>query len=427
MNNTPQGDSNRKPLIRTLYETPMTPEEIEKRSFGIIDATVPRHGLSPYEWEVVRRMIHTTADTALVDKVKFSPHAIEAAIQALQSGKKIFVDSNMIRSGLSIERLREIHPDYSRNDIFCHVSDADVVSSAKTSGLPRSLFAVRKAKTILDGGIAVFGNSPVALMELNRLVMEEGIRPALVVAMPVGFVHVAESKEELMSLGLPYIALVGRRGGSPLAVSVIHALCSVAQTKGGIISVSDESCPGSPKTAPLDKACPQGSRLGRKAIILLGHGSRVPDAGKHMEKVASGLKSKYGYNIVEICYMSRLGPHFPEVFEKCVSQGATEIMVIPYFLHDGLHLVLDIPEMMQKIARSHPGIKLVLGQNLGFDDVLVDLVQRRIADSKDDCDVRELTLPPRQQYPVPPGQPVFVAMAPEEAARFLREKRNRAH
>ncbi|MGB9616481.1 MAG: precorrin-8X methylmutase, partial [Desulfomonilaceae bacterium] len=157
MNNTPQGDSNRKPLIRTLYETPMTPEEIEKRSFGIIDATVPRHGLSPYEWEVVRRMIHTTADTALVDKVKFSPHAIEAAIQALQSGKKIFVDSNMIRSGLSIERLREIHPDYSRNDIFCHVSDADVVSSAKTSGLPRSLFAVRKAKPILDGGIAVFG------------------------------------------------------------------------------------------------------------------------------------------------------------------------------------------------------------------------------------------------------------------------------
>ena len=114
----------------------------------------------------------------------------------------------------------------------------------------------------------------------------------------------------------------------------------------------------------------------KKAIILMGHGSRVPDAGKHMEKVASGLRAKYGYNIVEICYMSRLGPHFPEIFEKCVVQGVAEIVVIPYFLHDGLHLVLDIPEMMQEIVTQHPEVKLVLGKNLGFDDSLVDLVER---------------------------------------------------
>jgi precorrin isomerase len=68
-------------------------------------------------------------------------------------------------------------------------------------------------------------------MELNRMIVEEGLRPALVVAMPVGFVHVVESKEELMALGVPYIALAGRRGGSPLAVSVIHALCGLAGTE----------------------------------------------------------------------------------------------------------------------------------------------------------------------------------------------------
>ncbi len=91
---------------------------------------------------------------------------------------------------------------------------------------------MRKAREFLDGGIAVFGNAPVALLELNRLIMEEGISPALVIAMPVGFVHVTESKEELMSLRAPYIAIAGRRGGSPLAVATLHALCSLAVESG---------------------------------------------------------------------------------------------------------------------------------------------------------------------------------------------------
>lgn len=165
----------------------------------------------------------------------------------------------------------------------------------------------------------------------------------------------------------------------------------------------------------------------KKAIILMGHGSRVPDAGKHMEKVASGLRAKYGYNIVEICYMSRLGPHFTEIFEKCIAQGVAEIVVIPYFLHDGLHLVLDIPEMMQEIVTQHPEVKLVLGMNLGFDDSLVDLVEKRISASRNLCDVRELALPPRRKYPVPPGQHEFVPMTPKEAAKFLKHSQESSH
>jgi len=138
-----------------------------------------------------------------------------------------------------------------------------------------------------------------------------------------------------------------------------------------------------------------------------------------MERVAEGLKSKYGYQMVEVCYMSRLGPHFPEIFEKCVQNGATSITVIPYFLHNGLHLVLDIPEMMQEQASRYPNVELVLGKNLGFDEVLVDLVERRIADSSDFGDVRELELPSRKKYPVPPGQQEFVPMDPEEAEKYF--------
>jgi len=65
-----------------------------------------------------------------------------------------------------------------------------------------------------------------------RLHLEEGYRPSLVVAMPVGFVHVTESKEEFLSTGLPGLAVVGRRGGSPLTVAALHALCTLKEEEG---------------------------------------------------------------------------------------------------------------------------------------------------------------------------------------------------
>ncbi|MCX5862845.1 MAG: precorrin-8X methylmutase [Desulfomonile sp.] len=232
MNKIPvNSDLIRKPLIRDLYDNPMSAEAIENRSFEIIDTEAPPHGFSSDQWQVVRRMVHTTADFGLIHFIRFSSDAIESATQALRSGAGIFVDSNMIRSGLSIARLRQVCSNYSPQDIVCHVADPDVASSAIESGLPRSLFAVKKAQPILNGCIAAFGNAPVALMELNRLIIEEGIKPAIVIAMPVGFVHVTESKDEVMSLDVPYVAISGRRGGSPLAVSAIHALCALAAAR----------------------------------------------------------------------------------------------------------------------------------------------------------------------------------------------------
>jgi precorrin isomerase len=215
-------------LIHDIYESPLSGADIEARSFAIIDGEMPAHHFSAQEWEVVRRMIHTVGDFGIMGEIRFSETAITAAVAALKKGASLYVDSNMIRNGLSLERLRSVFPAYGGERICCHIADDDVARAAREQGLPRSLFAVRKARAVLDGAIAVFGNAPVALLELNRFIAEEGLRPALVVAMPVGFVHVVESKEELMSLDVPYIALTGRRGGSPLAVSVIHALCSLA-------------------------------------------------------------------------------------------------------------------------------------------------------------------------------------------------------
>ena len=140
---------------------------------------------------------------------------------------------------------------------------------------------------------------------------------------------------------------------------------------------------------------------GVEAIIILGHGSRVPGAAEGMEKTAARLSETGRYAIVELCYMSKLGPHLPEAFGNCVRQGATKVLVMPYFLHTGLHLVLDIPEMLQELAQQYPHVKLVLGKNLGYDDCLVDLVAKRIEESQDLCDVRELELPSEEDYPMP--------------------------
>ncbi len=156
----------------------------------------------------------------------------------------------------------------------------------------------------------------------------------------------------------------------------------------------------------------------KRAIIILGHGSRVPDASTAMHVVARGVKERHGYAIVETCNMSRLGPHFDETFEKCVEQGATEVILIPYFLHEGLHIQVDIPTMMQHAAGRHPDVRLVLGKCLGFDDALVDLVDRRICESERLHDVRELALPLEEEFPLPKDQLAYIPMTPQQAQEW---------
>lgn len=219
--------------IYELLRSPMTGPEIERRSFDIIDCEADRSGFCADQWEVVRRLLHTTADFNIIKDIRFSDDSISMGVQALRKRAGIYVDSNMIRSGLSLARLKSVNPEYDETKIRCHVADPDIGDKAKEKGLPRSLFAARKAKHIIDGGIALIGNAPVALLEINRMIVEEGIKPSLVIGMPVGFVHVMESKDELMSTGIPYIVITGRRGGSPLAVSVLHALCTIATAGDG--------------------------------------------------------------------------------------------------------------------------------------------------------------------------------------------------
>src|SRR5262249_34853717 len=113
-------------------------------------------------------------------------------------------------------------------------SDSDVIAEAARKNSTRAIESMRKAHRagLLDGAILAIGNAPTALLEVLRLAREEGAKPALVVGVPVGFVSAAESQEALLAAAVPFIAARGRKGGSPIAVAILHALLLLSAGEG---------------------------------------------------------------------------------------------------------------------------------------------------------------------------------------------------
>ncbi|MGQ0594038.1 MAG: precorrin-8X methylmutase [Gammaproteobacteria bacterium] len=198
---------------------------IEDGSFAIIDREAGPHDFPPAEWQVVRRVIHASADFEFKELMRFHPEAVRAGIAALCSGCPILVDVKMIAAGLNEERLAS----YGCT-IRSFISDKDVIATAKSANTTRAIEAMRKAERLglLDGAIVAIGNAPTALLEVVRLARESGARPALVIGVPVGFVSAAESKDAALTLPVPYIVALGRKGGSPIAVAILHALLMIS-------------------------------------------------------------------------------------------------------------------------------------------------------------------------------------------------------
>ena len=205
-------------------------QAIEHDSFAIIDQEVGPHGYTPQQWPIVRRMIHANADFDFNGLTRFHPDAVRAGLQAmLRGGTPIVADVEMICVGLSKPRLAHF-------GMMTHqfISDADVIAQARAEDTTRAVQAMRKAQRLglLDGAIIGIGNAPTALIELVRLIREDGVRPALVVGMPVGFVSAAESKALMAGLdSVPWIVSDGRKGGSTLVVAALHALLALAEAQ----------------------------------------------------------------------------------------------------------------------------------------------------------------------------------------------------
>ena len=203
------------------------PADIAEGSFAIIQRELAEagHTFEPNTSAVVERIIHSTADFEFADITRFSPGAIEAGVSALQSGCAVVTDVNMIRVGVSSTRLSQFG-----GAVHCFVADPRARQRAEAEQNTRSAIGIRMAakKGLLNGGIAAVGNAPTALYEVINLI-EAGIKPALIIGVPVGFISTVESKEALQKVtAVPWITTVGRKGGSTVAVSIVNALLRLA-------------------------------------------------------------------------------------------------------------------------------------------------------------------------------------------------------
>ncbi len=206
----------------------MGPAEIEAESMRIIDEELRSMGvtLSGDTAPVIRRVIHTTADFDYVENLFFSERAVSRGIEALRRGAVIVTDTNMARTGISDPGLRKLG-----GRALCFMADPDVAKEAKAREVTRAAVSVDRMAARCPDAVFASGNAPTALFALAEHI-RSGLRPALVIAVPVGFVNVVEAKETIIACceawGVPIIAARGRKGGSNVAAAICNALIYTA-------------------------------------------------------------------------------------------------------------------------------------------------------------------------------------------------------
>ena len=197
----------------------MKPMDIEKRSFAIITELLGDRRLDPENELVIKRVIHTTADFDYAKNLRFTPGAVQKAVEALHKGAFLVTDTNMALAGITKPGLAKLG-----GQAACYMADPEVAARAKAEGTTRAVAAMHKAAAEHPGAILAVGNAPTALLTIAEQI-EAGLRPALVIGVPVGFVNVVESKERIIkAAAAPYIVARGRKGGSNVAAAICNAM-----------------------------------------------------------------------------------------------------------------------------------------------------------------------------------------------------------
>lgn len=195
---------------------------IYRESFAMIRAEAPLHRLPEDVAPVAVRMIHACGQVDLVNDIDSSPNVVGRARAALRGGAPVLCDATMVRAGVTRRRLP------ADNDVVCLLDDPRTAQLAARLGTTRTAAALHLWGERLDGAVVAIGNAPTALFTLLELVAAGAPRPAAVIGMPVGFVGAVESKDALAAnrLGLEYLVLRGRRGGSAITAAAVNAIAS---------------------------------------------------------------------------------------------------------------------------------------------------------------------------------------------------------
>ncbi len=119
----------------------------------------------------------------------------------------------------------------------------------------------------------------------------------------------------------------------------------------------------------------------KTAILLMAHGSRIPEANFAVNEIAEMVKALGGYDIVEVSFRENHKPNIQEGIDACVAQGAERILLLPYFLYLGAHVLEDLPRELDEARLRHPGVEMAMGRHLGVHKRLAKLVIDRIGES----------------------------------------------
>jgi precorrin-8X/cobalt-precorrin-8 methylmutase len=204
------------------------PEEIETRSFAIIDQEAGTHPWQLDEWSLVRRLVHASADFDYVKDTVFSPEALLSGIAAIKNGATIITDTRMALSGINRKNLAPFG-----NELVCLIDAPKTLELAQAGATTRSQAAVDAAFSVLPdpaNSVWVLGNAPTALFRLLEILEDPtNPRPRLIIGFPVGFVNALESKRALSQSGVaPFICNLSRKGGSNIAAAAVNALGRLA-------------------------------------------------------------------------------------------------------------------------------------------------------------------------------------------------------
>ena len=221
------------------------PADIERTSMGIITAELAARGLAvpPENAAVVKRVIHTTADFDYAENLRFTPGAAAAGVAAMRAGAVVITDTNMALAGITKPGLAKLG-----GQALCFMADPAVAAAAKAAGSTRAAAAMHRAAREYPGAVLAVGNAPTALLTIADEI-ESGLRPALVIAVPVGFVNVVESKERLFAVctqyGVPAIAARAAATWLPPSATrwcIPPPRCSTLRQEDGSNTLSTPRC-----------------------------------------------------------------------------------------------------------------------------------------------------------------------------------------
>lgn len=199
--------------------------DIYRNSFAIIRSEANLATLPPDFETVAVRLIHACGMTDIVEDLAYSENAVKAGRTALGAGAPIFCDARMVAEGVTRRRLP------ANNDVICTLNDPRVPMLAQKINNTRSAAALELWRDRLEGAVIAIGNAPTALFRLLEMIDQGSPKPALILGFPVGFVGAAESKAALAAYdqGIPFLTILGRRGGSAMAAAAVNALAMEAE------------------------------------------------------------------------------------------------------------------------------------------------------------------------------------------------------